>query len=41
MAIKVKAVERELKVGKDAGKYRFMMQAEIYTRSIVGSVRCV
>ena len=30
MAIKVKAVERELKVGKDAGKYRFMMQAEIY-----------
>lgn len=30
MAIKVKAVERQLKVGKDAGKYRFMMQAEIY-----------
>ena len=30
MGIKVKAVERQLKVGKDAGKYRFMMQAEIY-----------
>ena len=30
MAIKVKAVERQLKVGKDSGKYRFMMQAEIY-----------
>ena len=30
MGIKVKAVERLLKVGKDAGKYRFMMQAEIY-----------
>ena len=30
MAIKVKAVERQLKVGKDAGKYRFMLQAEIY-----------
>ena len=30
MAIKVKAMERQLKVGKDAGKYRFMMQAEIY-----------
>ena len=30
MAIKVKAVERKLKVGKDAGQYRYMMQAEIY-----------
>ena len=30
MAIKVKAVERQLKVGKDAGKYSFMLQAEIY-----------
>ena len=30
MAIKVKAMERQLKVGKDAGKYRYMMQAEIY-----------
>ena len=30
MAIKVKAVERQLKVGKDAGSYRFMLQAEIY-----------
>lgn len=30
MAIKVKAVERQLKVGKDAGRYRFMLQAEIY-----------
>ena len=30
MSIKVKAVERQLNVGKDAGKYRFMMQAEIY-----------
>jgi predicted histone-like DNA-binding protein len=30
MAIKAKAVERQLKVGKDSGKYRFMMQAEIY-----------
>ena len=30
MAIKVKAVERQLKVGNDAGKYRFMLQAEIY-----------
>ena len=30
MAIKVKAMERQLKVGKDAGQYRFMMQAEIY-----------
>ena len=30
MAIKVKAVERQLKVGQHAGKYRFMMQAEIY-----------
>ena len=30
MAIKVKAVERKLKVGKDAGEYRYMMQAEIY-----------
>ena len=30
MAIKVKAVERQLKVGKDAGNYRFMLQAEIY-----------
>ena len=29
MAIKVKAVERQLKVGKDAGKY-LMLQAEIY-----------
>ncbi len=29
MAIKVKAVERQL-VGKDAGSYRFMLQAEIY-----------
>ena len=28
MAIKVKAVERQLKVGKDAGKY--LLQAEIY-----------
>ena len=30
MAIKVKAMERQLKVGKDAGQYRFMMQTEIY-----------
>ena len=30
MAIKVKAIERQLQVGKDAGKYRYMMQAEIY-----------
>ena len=30
MGIKVKAVERQLKVGKDAGNYRFMLQAEIY-----------
>ena len=30
MAIKVKATERQLKVGKDAGQYRYMMQAEIY-----------
>ena len=30
MAIKVKAVERKLKVGKDAGQYCYMMQAEIY-----------
>ena len=30
MAIKVKAVERQLKVSKDAGNYRFMLQAEIY-----------
>ena len=30
MALKVKAVERQLKVGKDAGSYRFMLQAEIY-----------
>lgn len=30
MAIKVKAVERQLKVGKDAGSFRFMLQAEIY-----------
>ena len=30
MAIKVKAMERQLKVGKDAGQYRYMMQAEIY-----------
>ena len=30
MAIKVKAIERQLNVGKDAGKYRYMMQAEIY-----------
>ena len=30
MAIKVKAMERQLTVGKDAGKYRYMMQAEIY-----------
>ena len=30
MAIKVKAMERQLNVGKDAGKYRYMLQAEIY-----------
>ena len=30
MAIKVKAIERQLNVGKDAGKYRYVMQAEIY-----------
>ena len=30
MAIKVKALERQLKVGKDAGSFRFMLQAEIY-----------
>ena len=32
MAIKVKAMERQLNVGKDAGKgkYRYIMQAEIY-----------
>ena len=30
MAITVKAVERQLKVGKDAGSFRFMLQAEIY-----------
>lgn len=30
MAIKVKAVERQLNVGKEAGKYRYIMQAEIY-----------
>ena len=30
MAIKVKAIERQLNVGKEAGKYRYMLQAEIY-----------
>ncbi|MBR1557988.1 MAG: hypothetical protein IJ647_09570 [Prevotella sp.] len=30
MAIKVKAVERQLNVGKGAGNYRYMLQAEIY-----------
>ena len=30
MAIKVKAVERQLNVGQEKGKYRYMMQAEIY-----------
>ena len=30
MAIKVKAMERQLKVGQDKGKYRYIMQAEIY-----------
>ena len=30
MAIKVKAMERQLKVGKEAGNYRYIMQAEIY-----------
>ena len=30
MAIKVKAMERQLKVGKEAGKFRYIMQAEIY-----------
>ena len=30
MSIKVKAMERQLKVGKEAGKFRYMLQAEIY-----------
>ena len=30
MAIKVKAMERQLQVGKGAGSYRYIMQAEIY-----------
>lgn len=32
MAIKVKAVERELKVGTNAGQYRYMMQTELYSK---------
>ena len=32
MSIKVKAVERELKVGASAGQYRFMMQTELYNK---------
>ena len=32
MAIKVKAVERELKVGASAGQYRYMMQTELYSK---------
>lgn len=32
MAIKVKAVERELKVGANAGQYRYMMQTELYSK---------
>lgn len=32
MSIKVKAVERELKVGSNAGEYRYMLQADLYNR---------
>ena len=32
MSIKVKAVERELKVGQYAGEFRYMMQTEIYNK---------
>ena len=32
MAIKVKAIERELKVGASAGQYRYMMQADLYNK---------
>ncbi len=30
IAIKVNATEHQLKVGKDAGQYSYMMQTEIY-----------
>ena len=32
MAIKVKAIERKLKVGASAGQYRYMMQADLYNK---------
>ena len=32
MAIKVKAIERELKVGASAGQFRYMMQADLYNK---------
>ena len=32
MAIKVKAVERELNVGASAGQYRYMLQADLYNK---------
>ena len=32
MSIKVKAVERLLKVGTHAGEYRYMLQAELYNK---------
>lgn len=32
MAIKVKAVERELKIGNLAGQYRYILQADLYNK---------
>lgn len=32
MSIKIKAIERELKVGNSAGEYRYMLQAELYSK---------
>lgn len=32
MSIKIKAIERELKVGNSAGENRYMLQAELYSK---------
>ena len=32
MSIKLKAVERQLQVGQNAGEYRYFLQAELYNR---------
>ena len=38
MALKVKAKEREFKVGKYAGTYRYVMQPELYSALAQGKV---